>query len=206
MILLIFAALKDTSMTEKEKGARGMLYDANHDEELNDEYLNASLLLVDYNRTLPIEQGMRRSILRELLGKIGKECEIRPPFYCDRGYNIELGDYVFANYHFTVLDGAKVVIGNHVYIAPNVSIYTAGHPFDVVLRRKGLEYAYPVRIGDDVWIGGGVSILPGVTIGNNVVIGAGSVVNRDIPDNSLAVGNPCKVIRRLEPSEEKELD
>ena len=140
-----------------------------------------------------------------LYGKIGKECEIRPPFYCDRGYNIELGDYVFANYHFTVLDGAKVQIGNHVYIAPNVSIYTAGHPFDVVLRRKGLEYARPVRIGDDVWIGGGVSILPGVTIGNNVVIGAGSVVNRDIPDNSLAVGNPCKVIRRLDSSDRYEL-
>ena len=187
-------------MTEKEKAGLGMLYDANHDEELNDDYMNAALLLIDYNRSLPIEQGMRRSILNELLGKIGKGCEIRPPFYCDRGYNIELGDYVFVNYHFTVLDGAKVQIGNHVYIAPNVSIYTAGHPFDVVLRRKGLEYARPVRIGDDVWIGGGVSILPGVTIGNNVVIGAGSVVNRDIPDNSLAVGNPCKVIRRLDSS------
>ena len=191
-------------MTEKEKAGLGMLYDANHDEELNDDYMNAALLLFDYNHSLPIEQGMRRSILKELLGKIGKECEIRPPFYCDRGYNIELGDYVFANYHFTVLDGAKVQIGNHVYIAPNVSIYTAGHPFDVVLRRKGLEYARLVRIGDDVWIGGGVSILPGVTIGNNVVIGAGSVVNRDIPDNSLAVGNPCKVIRRLDSSESVE--
>lgn len=110
-----------------------------------------------------------------------------------------MGDYVFANYHFTVLDCAKVRIGNHVYIAPNVSIYTAGHPLDVVLRRKGLEYARPVRIGDDVWIGGGVSILPGVTVGNNVVIGAGSVVNRDIPDNSLAAGNPCRVIRQLDP-------
>lgn len=186
-------------MTEKEKAELGMLYDASHDEELNNEYLNASLLLVDYNRSLPIEQGMRRGILKELLGKVGEGCEIRPPFYCDRGYNIEMGDYVFANYHFTVLDCAKVRIGNHVYIAPNVSIYTAGHPLDVVLRRKGLEYARPVRIGDDVWIGGGVSILPGVTVGNNVVIGAGSVVNRDIPDNSLAAGNPCRVIRQLEP-------
>ena len=120
-------------MTEKEKAELGMLYDASHDEELNNEYLDASLLLVDYNRSLPIEQGMRRGILKELLGKVGEGCEIRPPFYCDRGYNIEMGDYVFANYHFTVLDCAKVRIGNHVYIAPNVSIYTAGHPLDVVL-------------------------------------------------------------------------
>lgn len=185
-------------MTEKEKGVLGMLYDANNDAELQGEYMDASLLLFDYNRTLTIEEAVRQSILKELLGKIGKGCILRPPFYCDRGYNIELGDSVFANFNFVVLDGGKVTIGNHVYIAPNVGIYTAGHPFDVALRRKGLEYAYPVSIGNDVWIGAGVSILPGVHIGNNVVIGAGSVVNRDIPDNSLAVGNPCKVIRHLE--------
>jgi maltose O-acetyltransferase len=144
------------------------------------------------------------------LGKTGKEFWIEPPFRCDYGYNIELGENFYSNYNLVILDPAKVTIGSNCFIAPNVGIHTAGHPLgfssisllitpflDVERRNKGLEFAYPIKIGDNVWIGAGVNILPGVTIGNNCVIGAGSVVNRDISDNMLAAGVPCKVIREI---------
>lgn len=184
-------------MTEKEKAQQGMLYDANYDETLLAERNYASELLYTYNRLPPFSHKERRTILEKLLGKIGNECTILPMFHCDYGYNIEIGEAFFSNVNLVILDGAKVTIGNHVYIAPNVGIYTAGHPLDMIQRRQGLEYARPITIGNDVWIGAGSSILPGVTIGSNVVIGAGSVVTRDLPDNCLAVGNPCRIIRTL---------
>lgn len=182
-------------MTEKEKMLAGQPYNV-ETPLLRQERLKARQLCFEYNNTPP-EKGRAVQILDRLLGKHGKNCCINPNFFCDYGYNIEVGDNFFANYNLIVLDCAKVTIGDNVFIAPNVGIYTAGHPIDAASRRAGEEYAKPVRIGNDVWIGGGVSILPGVFVGNNCVIGAGSVVTKNIPDNSVAVGNPCKVIRKI---------
>lgn len=184
-------------MTEKEKAAAGLLYDANYDQDLLKAREKAKEILYDYNLLRPSMQTEKQQMLKSLLGKTCENFIFEPPFFCDYGYNIEVGENFFANMNFVVLDGAKVTIGSNVFIAPSVGIYTAGHPFDVEQRNSGLEYAYPVTIGDNVWIGAGVQILPGVNIGDNVVIGAGSVVSKDIPSDVLAVGNPCKVIRRI---------
>lgn len=135
--------------------------------------------------------------LKPVFGSMGKNCYIEPPFFCDYGFNIHVGDDFYANTGFVVLDQCPVNIGHHVYIAPRTSIFCAGHPIDAMVRNTNLEYGKPVTIGDDVWIGGHVVINPGVTIGSNVVIGSGSVVTKDIPDNVVAVGNPCKVIREI---------
>ena len=135
--------------------------------------------------------------LKALLGKTGENLLIEAPFYCDYGWNIEVGENFFANYHLTILDVGKVTIGKNVQIAPNVSIYTAGHPIHPDSRNSGYEYGIPVAIGDNVWIGGNAVIMPGVVIGSNTVIGAGSVVTKNIPDWSVAAGNPCRVIRQI---------
>lgn len=131
------------------------------------------------------------------LGKIGEGLLIEQPFYCDYGYNIKVGNNFYANFNLVILDEASVTFGDNVFIAPNCGFYTAGHPIDAVERNKGLEYARPITVGDNVWIGAGVSVLPGVTIGDNCFIGAGSVVVKDIPPYSLAVGNPCRVIKAI---------
>lgn len=183
--------------TEKEKAAEGLLYNANYDETLQAEMKATRGKIFEYNNLSPLQDREREAILSSLLGKMGKNVTVISPFYCDYGYNIEVGDNFFANTNFVVLDGAKVTIGNNVFIAPNVGIYTAGHPLDVEQRNEGLEYAFPITIGDNVWIGGHVCIMPGVTIGNGAVIGAGSVVTKDIPANVLAVGNPCRVLREI---------
>ena len=182
-------------MNDKDKMLNGQLYNAEQ-EQLQAERRRARQLCFEYNGTPP-EKGRALEILGRLLGKHGKNCCINPNFFCDYGYNIEIGDNFFGNYNLVILDCTRVSIGDNVFVGPNVGIYTAGHPLDAQERRQGLEYARPVSIGSDVWIGAGVSILPGVTIGSNCVIGAGSVVTKDIPDNSLAVGNPCKVIRAI---------
>lgn len=183
--------------TEKEKAAEGLLYNANYDKELQDEMKRAKCVLFKYNQLPPDREEEKDQILRTFLGKKGKGTVILSPFHCDYGYNIEIGDHFFANVNLVILDGAKVRVGDNVFIAPNVGIYTAGHPFDVAQRNEGLEYAFPVTIGDNVWIGAQVCILPGVTIGENTVIAAGSVVTKDIPANTLAAGNPCRVIREI---------
>lgn len=184
-------------MTEKEKAAKGLIYDANNDPALLSEPKRAKAILFEYNGLSPFQEDRKKEIITDFFGKIGQNFTINPPFHCDYGYNIEIGDNFFANMNLVILDGAKVSIGSNVFIAPSVGIYTAGHPLDPEQRNKGLEYAYPVVIGDNVWIGAQVAILPGVTIGDNAVIGAGSVVTKSIPANALAVGNPCKVIRYI---------
>ncbi len=186
-------------MTEKEKAAKGMLYLPDLDAELCAERLKAKDMCYDLNNLRPSDVEGRNALLSKLLGKMGKNCFIVQPFFCDYGYNIEIGDNFFANHNTVILDGAKVKFGNNVYVAPNCGFYTAGHPIDAEQRNQGLEYAKPITIGNDVWIGAGVHVMPGVSIGSNVVIGAGSIVNKDIPSNSVAVGNPCKVIRTLQP-------
>lgn len=183
-------------MTEKEKAAKGLLYDANNDPELQDAMYKTHCLIDEFNR-LPTKEREKRDLLIRSILKIGKNGYITSPFFCDYGENIEIGDNFFANTNLVILDGAKVKIGDNVFIAPNVGIYTAGHPLEVKLRNKGLEYAYPVTIGNNVWIGAHACILPGVTIGDNTTIGAGSVITKDIPSNVLAAGNPCRIIRKL---------
>lgn len=183
--------------SEKEKCRQGLLYDANNDAELIRERQQCKEFCCAYNRLMPSEIGRREELIRRLLGKTGRSFLIEQPFYCDYGYNVEIGENFYANVNCVILDEAAVRFGDNVFVAPNCGFYTAGHPFDVEQRNSGLEYARPITVGNNVWIGAQVCVLPGVTIGDNCVIGAGSVVNRDIPAGSLAVGNPCRVIRKL---------
>ena len=196
-LLVSLSGFSISVMTEKEKAAKGLLYDANNDPELQREMLETHCRVAEYNN-LPLNNFAERDKLLRTIINAGCNCTVISPFFCDYGYNITVGDNFFANVNLVVLDGAKVTIGNNVFVAPNVGIYTAGHPLDAERRNAGLEYARPVTIGDNVWIGAGVSILPGVTIGNNSVIGAGSVVVRDVPPYAVAVGNPCRVIRKID--------
>ena len=184
-------------MTEKEKAALGMLYNANYDTDLKEERLDFQELCAEYNRLMPKELEKRTELMKRILGKTEGEFMVEQPFFCDYGYNIEVGERCFLNYHCTILDGAKVTFGHDVFVAPNCSFYTAGHPFDIEQRNEGLEYAYPIHIGNNVWIGGNVTVLPGVTIGDGTVVAAGSVVTKDLPAGVLAAGNPCRIIRNL---------
>lgn len=184
-------------MTEKEKMLNGMIYDANNDESLIAERMRCKELCRDYNDLRPAQLHERETLLKMMLGKVEGAIIIEQPFYCDYGYNISVGRNFYANFNLTILDEAPVTFGDNVFIAPNCSFYTAGHPLDPTERNKGLEYARPISIGNNVWIGGNVCVLPGVTIGDNCVIGTGSVVVKDIPANSVAVGNPCKVVKSI---------
>ena len=185
------------NMTEKEKCRNGLHYNPNYDQELQEEMLKAADLCFEYNSIIPSDTNAKDEMLTKILGKRGKNCCIRSPFFCDYGYNIEVGDNFFANYNFIVLDGAKVTIGNNVFIAPNVGLHTAGHPLDHTTRNQGIEYAKPITIEDDVWIGAGVQVCPGVRIGRGAVIAAGSIVTKDIPPFTLVGGVPAKVIKDI---------
>ena len=190
-------------MTEREKMLAGMLYDANGDQELLQARAACKDLCQRLNQLLPSQRREQEALLRQLLGRIGAAFEILPPFWCDYGSNIEIGENFYTNHNCVILDGAKVVFGDNVFIAPNCGFSTAGHPLDVEQRNQGLEYAYPITVGDNVWIGASVTVLPGVKIGSNSVIGAGSVVNRDIPEGVVAVGNPCRVLRNITEEDKK---
>jgi len=183
-------------MTEKEKMLAGQLYDA-LDKQLCEERLKARLLIKELNDSREDETGERKRILKDLIPNAGSDLWLQPPFYCDYGSNMKIGDRVFFNFNCVVLDVAQVTIGDRTLFGPNVQVYTATHPMNYKERASGLEYAKPIVIGEDVWIGGSVVICPGVTIGDRSVIGAGSVVTKDIPSDVFAAGNPCKVIRTL---------
>lgn len=182
--------------SEKEKMISGKPYKA-FDDELVNERRYAKELIFDFNSFRTNETINRNKLIKRLLGKIGNSFIIEPPFRCDYGYNIEIGENFYSNYNLIILDCAKVLIGDNIMIGPNVSIYTAGHPVHYEIRNQGYEYAFPVSIGNNVWIGGNAVINPGVSIGDNSVIGSGSVVTKDIPGNVIAAGNPCKVLRGI---------
>jgi maltose O-acetyltransferase len=183
--------------SEKDKMLRGEPYDP-QDPQLTAERLQARLLLKQYNETSPDQLAERLRLIKTLMPAAGAEVWLEPPFYCDYGSNITLGDRAYFNFNCVVLDVMPVVIGSGVLCGPAVQIYTATHPFNAAERRAGLELARPVTIGNDVWVGGGAIICPGVKIGDRAVIGAGSVVTKNIPEGVLAVGNPCRVLRKLD--------
>ncbi len=180
----------------RERMKDGRLYFCT-DEEIANEQLKCLDLLYDYNQTRPTEQAKRRELLKVLLAEVGENCYIEPPLHANWGRNTHLGSNVYANFNLTLVDDTDVYIGDSVMIGPNVTIATAGHPIDPELRRKVAQFNIPVRIGNNVWIGAGAVILPGVTIGDDSVIGAGSIVTKDIPAGVVAVGNPCRVLRPI---------
>ncbi len=184
------------SMSERDKMLAGKLY-ISSGPELFDARQAAKELLFDFNALRPGQIEERNALLRRLFGRIGEKFFIEPPFRCDYGSNISIGENFYANYNCIVIDCARVTIGDDVLFGPNVNLYTAGHPVHPELRTTGLEYAMPVTIGNNVWLGGGVIINPGVSIGDNVVIGAGSVVTGDVPSNVVAAGSPCRMMRLI---------
>lgn len=181
---------------EEEKMLSGSLYYGT-DKELEKMRLECKDLCFEYNKLKPSEKEKREYLLKKLFFKTGENITVEQPFYCDYGKHISVGKNLFINHNCIILDCNNVTIGDNVFIAPNCGIYTAGHPLDFETRNKGLEYARPIKICSNVWIGTNTAILPGVTIGEGTVIGAGSVVKTDIPPNVLAYGNPCKVIKKI---------
>ena len=184
-------------MREKDKMLNGELYSPETDELLVNERINAKKLCQEYNN-LPIKNlEDRKVLLKKILGACGQNYHIEPNFWCDYGYNISLGENFYSNHNLVILDPAEVLFGDNVFIGPNCGFYTAEHPINYKERNKGLEFAKPIKVGNNVWFGGNVTVIGGVTIGDNVTIGAGSVIVKDLPSNVLAVGNPCKVIKEI---------
>ncbi|KQL34380.1 sugar O-acetyltransferase [Psychrobacillus sp. FJAT-21963] len=184
-------------ISEKEKMLNGELYNP-IDPELLREKLTARKLTRLYNQTLETEEDKRTELLKELFGSTGNSLSIEPTLRCDYGYNIHVGENFYANFDCVFLDVCEIRIGDNCFIAPGVHIYTATHPLNAEERVSGVEYGKPVKIGDNVWIGGNSVINPGVTIGNNVVIASGSVVTKDVPANVVVGGNPAKIIMQID--------
>lgn len=175
----------------------GALYNP-MDPSLVQEQLGYIERLNEYNQTSPLEQEKRAEMLRELFAEIGDGCYIEPPVRANfGGHHVHFGKGVYANFNLTLVDDTHIYVGDYTMLGPNVTIASAGHPIDPELRRQGYQYNMPVRIGSNCWLGAGVIVLPGVTIGDNVVVGAGSVVTRDLPSNVVAVGSPCRVLREI---------
>ena len=183
-------------MSTKERMQNQQVYFCD-DSSLAAEQIQCLEILYDYNHTRPSEGAKRESILKQLLAEVGENCYIEPPFHTNWGRYTHLGKNVYANFNLTLVDDTHIYIGDYVMIGPNVTIATAGHPIDPDLRQRVAQFNIPVRIGNNVWIGANSVILPGVTIGDNSVIGAGSIVTKDIPANVVAVGNPCRVLREI---------
>lgn len=184
-------------MREWEKAQQGYMYDANNDKEIVEARIKCADLCYEFNTCKPSDIETQKKIIRQMIGEVKGSFVITAPFYCDYGSNVSIGDNFYTNHNCTILDGAKVSFGDNVFIAPNCVFSTAGHAIDAEQRAAGLEIAFPITVGDDVWIGANVSVLPGVTIGAGTIIGAGSVVNKDIPGGVVAAGNPCRVIREI---------
>ena len=184
-------------MTEPKKMHAAMLYDP-ADEAIMTEQIACLDRLYDFNNTRPTELDKRQMLMKEMFAEIGEGCYIEPPFHANwGGKHVHLGHHVYANFNLTMVDDTHIFVGNYTMFAPNVTVATAGHPIDPALRERGLQYNAAVHIGHNCWIGTGALIMPGVTIGDNTVIGAGSVVTHDIPSGVVAVGNPCRVMRRI---------
>lgn len=184
-------------MTVKEKMHSGKLY-LPSDKEIVKEQTMCLEKLYDYNATRPLEQEKRTALLKEMFAEIGEGCYIEPPLHSNfGGRHVHFGKNVYANFNLTLVDDTHIYVGDHTMIGPNVTIASAGHPILPELREKGYQFNMPVHIGKNCWIGAGVIIVPGINIGDNTVIGAGSIVTKDIPANSVAVGNPCRVIREI---------
>jgi len=181
----------------RERMLAGDLYIADDDPQIAADHVRAMRLLEEFNRSAPDSPAERERLLRQLLGTLGEGSVIRPPFYCDYGYQTHLGARSFANFGLVALDVARITIGEDVQIGPNVQLLTPTHPIEAELRRAKWEAARPITIGNNVWLGGGVIVCPGVTIGDDTVVGAGAVVVRDLPARVVAVGNPARVIRHL---------
>lgn len=187
-------------MTEWEKAQAGYLYLA-EEEEISSWRLACKEKCFEFNQTSPRDWERKKEILHELFGEIAGNLMIEPPFWCDYGFNIRVGQNFYANHNCVILDGAPVSFGDSVFIAPNCVFSTAGHAIDSELRTEGYEIALPITVGDRVWFGASVTVLPGVTIGDDCIIGAGSVVNRDVPSGVIAAGNPARVIRNITPED-----
>ena len=180
----------------KKKMHNGEVY-FSHEQALVDEQTQCMEILYDYNHTRPSESEKREQILSRFFAEMGENCYIEPPLRANWGKHTHLGKQVYANFNLTLVDDTDIHIGDYVMIAPNVTIATAGHPIEPELRKRVGQFNMPIRIGNNVWIGANAVVLPGVTIGENSVIGAGSVVTKDIPENVVAVGNPCRVLREI---------
>lgn len=184
-------------MTEWEKAAAGLLYDANYDPELLQARAKAQDLCMDYNQLRSTQKDERIALLRTLLAACGEDIIIEPPFFVDYGSNMRVGKAFYANHNLVVLDGAPVTFGDHVFIGPNCCFSTAGHPLDPAQRNAGLEYAKPITVGNNVWIGMGVQVLPAPMTTLSPMVTPGSVVTKDIPSGMLAVGVPCRPVREI---------